>query len=161
MMPIHAYAQEPAAENPIVPPPRTITAELKPSKPARTVDIHYHDENMRTCVDTFKLEASQETIETDKNITFRLRIQRKCNGKSLKAPVPVSATFTTRYMASGKNTPDSTHTIQPSGNTFTFTTRFTQAGSWQISVVSAITEIEKHTVSFVVKVNAPAQQITN
>ena len=162
-MPMYANAQDNNinTQNVVVPPPRTITADLKFDKPSRTVDIHYHDENMKSCVDTYKLEASTKTIEIDKNISFRLRIQRKCNQKNVKAPTPVSATFTTRFLASKKNSPDSVQTIQPSGNTFAFSTRFTQAGSWQVSVVSAITEIEKHTVSFVVKVNAPAQQITN
>lgn len=162
MMPATVAAQDHtiSPENLIVPPPRTITAEIKRDKPSRTVDIHYHDADMRSCVDTFKLEASTANIEVNQNVTFRLRIQRKCDNKSLKPPVPVSATFTTRSATSKKNTPDSVQTIQPSGNTFAFSTRFTQTGSWQVSVVSAITNIEKHTVSFVIKVNAPAQQIS-
>jgi hypothetical protein len=162
MMPTTAAAQDNAIspQNIIVPPPRTITAEIKQEKPSRTVDIHYHDDNMRSCVDSFKLEASTANIEVNQNVTFRLRIQRKCDNKSLKAPVPVSATFTTRATASKKNTPDNVQTIQPAGNTFAFSTRFTQTGSWQVSVVSAITNLEKHTVSFVIKVNAPAQQIS-
>lgn len=158
-MPSHASAQDTGTllTDIPVPLPRTITAQIKPEKPSRTVDIHYHDANMRTCVDTFKLEASSIKIEVDKNVTFRLRIQRKCDDKAQKAPVPVSATFATRATNSKKNTPDDTQTIQPSGNSFAFTTRFPKEGTWQVSVVSAITEIEKHTVSFVVKVDAPAQ----
>ncbi len=148
----------------VVPPPRTITAPLKPVPPQRTVDIHYLDTENRSCIDTFKLEAGRKIIHAGQSTNFRDSVQRSCDGKRLNAPVPVSITFSVRA-ANGKKT-DQTNTIKPDGSSYVFSHTFTAAGTYYVTAVHHMGDVESHTVSFTVnvlpqKVNAPAPENTD
>jgi len=150
---VSAQAQEavPAA---LGAPPRTITAKLAAKKPERVVDLYWHDEARRVCVDTYKLEAGRAEIRVGESVSFRVRIQRRCDDKSQKAPVPIKAVFSVRAVGSRKSEPDFVETSEPSSSAFSFAYTFTKAGSWQVSVVSHLSPDETHTVSFVVQVMA-------
>ncbi|MBQ9243907.1 MAG: hypothetical protein IJ165_11930 [Proteobacteria bacterium] len=158
-LPALSSAQDPA-EKPqipadyIVPPPRTITAELKPEKPKRVVDIHYF-ENRQACVETFKLEASRIEIHVGQSVSFRSSIQKKCGGRSLTAPIPVQLTFSAKSNKKARSHKKSTTDIQkltPNGPASSFSHTFDCAGVWQVSVVHKMNETETHTLSFPVTV---------
>lgn len=165
VFPDSVVAQDGNAEI-VVPPPRTITAALKPVPPQRIVDIHYLDADNRSCIDTFKLEAGRKIIHAGQSTNFRDSIQRSCDGKRLNAPVPVSITFSVRAANGKKNHSDQTNTIKPDGSSYVFSHTFTAAGTYYVTAVHRMGEVEAHTVSFTVnvlpqKVNAPAQENTN
>lgn len=150
----------------VVPPPRTITAQLKPVSPKRIVDIHYLDAENRSCVDTFKLEAGRKIIHVGQSTNFRDSIQRKCNDKRLNAPIPVSITFSVRAANGKKNHSDQTKTVKPDGNSYVFSHTFESVGTYHVTAVHHMGDVESHTVSFTVnvlpqKVNAPSPENTN
>lgn len=166
MLPCYATAQNVPPQDVVVPPPRTITASLKPTAPSRIVDIHSFDDDRRSCVDTYKLESARVRIYAGQTVSFRTGNQRKCNGKGLNAPIPQSTTFSVRNTGGKKTSPDATQTIKPSGNSFSFTHTFTSAGNYQISVIHRINEAETYTISFTIqvlpqKINVPAPENTN
>ncbi len=165
-IPIFASAQDIIPEDYIVPEPKTITASIKPAAPKRVVDIHFFDEAKRRCVDTIKLESSRIHIHAGQPATFRTSIQRKCNDKSLPAPIPQSATFSVRAVGSKKTSPDSTENITPSSSSSSFSHTFSASGSYQVAVIHRMNEVESHTVSFTItvlppKIDAPAPENTN
>lgn len=156
MGPLPLFAQN-DTQTIVVPPPRTITAEIKAKNPERVVDIFFNDEQMRICNDSYKIEASRSEIYVAKPCGFRMRISRKCDTRSLKAPVPEQAKFIVRALGSKKNSPLYSEDLQPNSASFGFTYTFERAGSYQVSIVNRYSEHETHTVSFVVSVLAPPQ----
>lgn len=172
LLPISAFAQDPTPspilppEDFVVPPARTITAPLKPAPPKRIVDIHFFDEQHRACVDTFKIEASRKIIYAGQSVTFRSSISRKCNQKSVTAPIPIKVDFFVRSLNSKKNSPDSSQSVTPQSSSNAFSQTFNNQGSYQITVVHHINDSLTHTVSLSVpvlppKINAPAPENTD
>ena len=147
---IEATAKPKAPPAPEVPTTRTITTTLKPERPKRVIDLYYLDGNKRSCVDTYKVEASRVYIHTHQAISFTSYIQRKCGGKFLNAPIPKSVTFTARNI-NGKSG-SANQTITPSSSTFSITHTFEKSGTYQINIVHHVDDIESHTVSFTVSV---------
>ncbi len=172
LLPISAFAQDPPPsptlppEDFVVPPARTITATLKPASPKRIVDIHFFDEQHRSCVDTFKVEASRKTIHAGQSVTFRSSISRKCNQKSVSAPIPIKVDFFVRALNSKKKSPDSSQSASSQNASNVFTQTFNNQGSYQITVVHHMNDSLTHTVSLTVpvlppKINAPAPENTD
>ncbi len=150
----------------VVPPPRTITTTLKPERPAKTVDIHFFDDQKRICHDSYKVESSRKTIHAGQGVTFSSRISRKCNEKSVGAPIPLSASFHVRAVGSKKNASDSNQKQTVDSNAFSFSYTFKSAGTYQVSIVHQMSESETHTVSLTInvlpaKTNAPTTENTD
>lgn len=135
----------------IVPPPRTITTELKPEKAKRVVDIHFF-ENHQACSLTFKAEASRVEIHVDQPVTFRTNITKKCGSRSLTAPIPVQMTFSVRSPKKKKQNPDAVQKITPNATSASFLYTFDSPGVWQVTVVNKMDDIETHTLSFPITV---------
>ncbi|MBQ4361187.1 MAG: hypothetical protein II767_13135 [Proteobacteria bacterium] len=135
----------------VVPPPRTITTELKPEKPKRVVDIHFF-ENRQSCSLTFKAEASRVETHVDQPVTFRTSITKKCGSRALNAPIPVQQTFSVRSTKKKKQNPDAVQKITPNASSSSFLYKFDSPGVWQVTVVNKMDDIETHTLSFPITV---------
>lgn len=157
--PLRAFAQEPAesiVQPPqppaVLPPPRTITAPIPESRPERAVDLFWLDDNNQLCIDTIKVTLGRITIPRNTPVNVSVRISRKCNDRAKNAPVPVSATLSTR--AGQKSGPS--QTVKPEGSAFTFSTSFPYTGNWTVTVVNKFDGDEKHTVSVPIRVVSEA-----
>ena len=148
-----ANAQDVAPSDFVVPPPRTITAPLKPQKLAKTVEIMSFEEGM-VCNSVFTLSASRKEIHPGETVTFRSSIQRKCNDKAAKAPVPVSVAFSVRSTGKKPKTENS-QTSQPTASASSFTHTFEKLGTYQVTVIHAMNDVETHTVTLNVQVVPP------
>lgn len=131
---------------------RTMTAELPASRPGRVIELHYNDAEMRRCVDVYQVEASRREIRAGEPVSFRVRIQRRCNGKSLRAPVPQTSVFSVRATGGKKSSSDGAESIAPGAPSFAFTHVFKSPGTYQVTVQNRLDEVEVHTVSFVLEV---------
>ncbi len=134
----------------VVPPPRTITADLPQKNPEKVVDIFWHDDENHVCVDTFKLSLSRSTIIRNTTVSARVRISRKCDDRTKNAPAPLAATMTTR---SGQKSGPSETLNQP-GVAFAYSLAFPTAGAWQLTVVVKYENNENYTVTVPVHVLA-------
>lgn len=132
----------------VIPPPRTITAKLKEKPPAKSVDIMFFRDG-RVCTDTFKLDTSRTEIHPNETVSFRHVISRKCDNKKMKAPDPVSSTWSVRNRSKILGNPQ---TITPSGTSFGFSYTFDKVGTYQISVANHFDDVETHTVTLTVQV---------
>lgn len=124
---------------------RTITAQLKPARPKKVVELHYYDDEGRICFDSWQIEATRIDIYAGDSVTFRVRSARRCADKALKAPQIQRATWSVR---GGKNkSSDKSETLEPQSSSFAFSHVFQTPGSYTVTVQNRVDELEVHTVN--------------
>lgn len=139
---------------------RTITAQLKPARPKRVVQLHYNDEAGRICFDSWQLEATRTEIVAGDTVTFRVRSARRCAEKALRAPQIQRAAWSVRSIGGRNKSSDKSETVTPQSSSFAFSHVFSEPGSYIVTVQNRVDELEVHTVSVnVIVMERPANAI--